>query len=1747
MTSSSDILKFSVSTIDEFKNLWEQEYPNRAEGGLQAISGFEHQFLLTLLKIVHLWKKSTESERQDSVTSTKILTEAISDITESEIDTLTFIQVKRTLSSSAIDKALEELWDIFNLALNHHPNLIDSLRFVISGKIEDSVNPTDKIAGWGNRKHQNLIHNLTRFKQHVSYEIVSNPREDLVFQLRTLALDENSETTISRWLGYLLQLGSGSSSESISRLIWQELIHDPSLKAFRSTIARLFSLSHSRLGVIRATLGDRVTLPVSQLSNLQTSISDNNISLLIGSSGAGKSALCKIGIQQHFKESFDCLLLQAADVFTFTESSDVTANRGLRRLDELLIAGVIKKPVLIVIDDLSDADDSHFEAVLNLLKNTLTDDTRSTNVRFILIAHLNAKQWINEKIAARFGNNFVCPTVELPQLPIRELQSCNDLPTSIISLIDRHREFGPALNLKLVDWLVRRVQQDQLDVSVFRNDLDLLAWFWHNCIRDGQDLSDSSQALIKIAGELATRFAPDLPVCFNSSIKTETLRTLVRRDCLRVVNERLAVTHRFVGDCARFQFLRTNIREIECQHLVEYLKNPFWVQPIRWLMLQLAMNSPASETWEELIIEALDGEYLQLLDLLLDGAILSKQPGILLDRCPNQSLPFIIKRLITRLLAIATDLDPLCIEILQSVSLSERIAIEAEITGIPKADLWEPVWCWLLAQTPEVLIAESCIFFKAAEVWLSWSVWAERFPLRSDVANLTLDLVQRVISEKRYYYLGNFESNAFACIIFTLRIVPERGIWLLRVLAGREIVIANQLEPIIKNSFLPGVRVLGSPHPKGPQGKVNNQFRAFMLKQGGRYLNRVVRVDTDLGAELLLALTIAEPQYPDEFDNEYRTLIKRDYGTVGSDDIDVCTFKFLPLLSLLEINEKVAIDAVEILCEVVTRHRREMDKYLLDRRTCNSNEYVEKISFLEEIDTYELILNIGNNRKQFYGSRKNLCWYQSNFAPSILTCFLMTIEGWLYSRPTRIQLEHSIDLIFKNSSSVAMIGILVTLARCDFSLLTKSLLPLASSLQLLVWLETETNTIAYSQDSGFDYSNARRNLSKIEQQELLDFCQLSHRETNLLSVLIDLWVNNIIPLKLQSEIIEDWDSYQLALIPEVIKIRALTIRAYFERNNWQKKKDDEGQQVLNFVSTLPEDDEENRKIESLSLHIPITCRAIIDGRKEKTEELHDKMCDLLNSIKQLKFFRENLDSQSFENVIWAATAIVLEHPTKALSQEIQTHLKNLTNIFSSLSISLNRFSHYQSNDLDANNVFTAHIAPILIRRLQSDVSIRTAAFRCLIRTQDIDTFTFIRSWIREYGFEYSLTQQLINVAPIIARLIILTCRINNLKTTKFSEVCPPHHLYYFEDINVEISKIEDSQVEKAWLILESNFVNNQLKTELISDTSEWIPEILIQYFQTNSDWLREEIFTKGFDWEFLNAVTISILKIEVVNKEFKELADNLCEQVFFYLLDERRKNCIEYEKRKDDCTYQNADSGYNEPLHDLYSKFTQLAILTNKKNIEVRINQILNILKKLNLLDCNILEEIIHILAWKYIDKNALEAIDISLTNRIAFKIGEYLLSNQAESNFKVIGEVENVWKKLVELILRGTEVSAKFTEQHIIDFFEKFKEALFPDWLTRKELYQTAKLSQYKKFRRIVFEQWLKKHNFLTISWSDEDAITVQVLAELWDSDCQWLLNKQSRLNELKKILEPLQETDKLGARNLADKIANFLSNTSI
>jgi energy-coupling factor transporter ATP-binding protein EcfA2 len=1731
-----------LSQLDELRSAWLENYRKQAEGGLQALSGFDHQFLLTLLKIVRQWKEASEADRKDQSTAHKILAEAISDITETgKLVTLT--QVKQTLSDSAVYKALEEFWLIFDLASKRTPNLLKHLRFVISGKFEGDRNINDIIKGWGTKTKKESSKNLDEFKDRVSYELVAEPRTDLTAELENLSRDEDTETTIGRWLGYLVQLGSGLSPERISALIWRELINDKSLEAFRATQARLFSRSHYRLRAVRHTLGGSLSLPRTDLlSQLRASVLTKRITLIIGSSGSGKSALCKLAMQTSFQD-YTRLFLHPSDIISFTETPDSTSSRDTKRIDELLAAQVIEKSI-IIIDDLSDVEDQSFDCVLNLLQNALAKET--SDVRFVLVAHLDAERRVRDKIAARLGAELSIDVVKLPQLPINDLQSSNTLPGDVASLVQRADEFGPALNLKLLDWLISSVQQDGINTSAFKNDLDLLAWFWRSHVGNGRDDTQEGRALISTAISLANKFTPDQSL-YDSGINSEIIDTLVRRDCLRVAEEKVAVTHRFVGDCARFRYLLGQRRELDVSELATKLRNPLWSQPVRWFALYLAMESEETEIWQELLQEAKEGNHLQLIDLLLDGAILSRKGSYVLQSCSGEHLPFFIERLISRLLAIATFANPALAGISESTSAGTRLAIQEQITGIPKADLWEPIWRWLLSQDIETVIEKSCLVFRAAEAWLNWGIFAEKFSFRVEVAEFVLNLLQRILLpdpappdpepeaqfdsweqlsqiielrqqgalpfpvHKKQYYLGDFSSNAFACIVFALRIIPERSAWFLRVLAGREITPANRLEPTETSvSFTRhGVGVLEPPHPKGPSGKVNKNFRKFMLKKGGKYLNCVVRIYPQLGAELLLALTISPPGYRYEFDNNSNRLTNS-LGTKGADEIDVCTFKFIPLLSLLQINEVLAIDVIATLCKVATDYWHEnrwAKNKLEDRR--------------RKTDTNGVTLLIGDNRKDFKGGRHALYWHRKYpWSPNIVACFLMTLEGWLYSRPTKAALERSISIIFERADTVAMLGVLISLAKCDPNLLKGSLLPLQSSLQLWVWLEFEL--IDQGQDFAFDSLKAWNRLSNEESQELAEFHQLSHRKIPLVEIALRMWLERDIPFDATSQILADWDNHQLNFIPAVSRYRALKIRAWFDVNNWLPEEDEHGNRRFRFVGTLPEDAEVDAKTESAignlqHFQIVMMCRKILDGELQKTPELHRNFVTILTSEEQLSFLQERWSEKAFLDTFWAIIAVVLEFPSNELPPELENYITHYASDFSNLPISLDDFSRCQSYNIDAE-AFLAHAAPKLLRRYKSETLLRSSAFRCLIGVRNCNTSAFMSSWIREYGLVHSLTQELINIVPRIDRLISLT------------------------HIDEEISKREDPQIEEAWSSLQNEFEGGKKSEISIIDASKWIPEILLQPLQQQPRWLHNYL-----DWDFLAAALIPVLEAKPDSERELDLISSLREQVLFALFHERATVYVDNKAEQE----EDGDDSVETQLSSAQSQIIDTIVKSDSTEVATRINVILQALKNVDLVDCIVLGHVVDTLSYCIVEGNSSALIDHSFRNHIACAVGEYLfdLRNQPESNLRFLDKTRDVWQKLIDLLWQWSQENVKYAtqaDQWLMEFLEHFQEVLLPDWWLRIKLYRVGKSTNYRLFRRLLFKMLIQKQELLPSRRNEESELFVQLLAELWDSDRSWIIDRQLRLSGMQTLLGQLQEIDALGARRLADQIANSLAHGS-
>ncbi|WP_293121828.1 hypothetical protein [Microcoleus sp. bin38.metabat.b11b12b14.051] len=114
------------------------------------------------------------------------------------------------------------------------------------------------------------------------------------------------------------------------------------------------------------------------------------------------------------------------------------------------------------------------------------------------------------------------------------------------------------------------------------------------------------------------------------------------------------------------------------------------------------------------------------------------------------------------------------------------------------------------------------------------------------------------------------------------------------------------------------------------------------------------------------------------------------------------------------------------------------------------------------------------------------------------------------------------------------------------------------------------------------------------------------------------------------------------------------------------------------------------------------------------------------------------------------------------------------------------------------------------------------------------------------------------------------------------------------------------------------------------------------------------------------------------------------------------------------------------------------------------------------------------------------------------------------------------------------------------MEFLEHFQEVLLPDWCLRIKLYRVGKSTNYRYFRRLFFKILIQKQELLPSNRNDESELLVQLLAELWDSDRSWIIDRQLRLSGLQTLLGQLQEIDALGARILGDEIANSLAHGS-
>ncbi|MEW6499001.1 MAG: hypothetical protein AB1589_41905, partial [Cyanobacteriota bacterium] len=199
------------------------------------------------------------------------------------------------------------------------------------------------------------------------------------------------------------------------------------------------------------------------------------------------------------------------------------------------------------------------------------------------------------------------------------------------------------------------------------------------------------------------------------------------------------------------------------------------------------------------------------------------------------------------------------------------------------------------------------------------------------------------------------------------------------------------------------------------------------------------------------------------------------------------------------------------------------------------------------------------------------------------------------------------------------------------------------------------------------------------------------------------------------------------------------------------------------------------------------------------------------------------------------------------------------------------------------------------------------------------------------------------------------------------------------------------------------------------------------------------------------------------------------------------------------------------------------------------------------------LESVVNLLSDYTVKGGSSDVTHNSFRNYTACAVGEYLfdLQNQQESDLLVLGEIEDVWEKLINLLSWESQEkenveNATLVDQWLVQFFKRFQNVLLPNWRLRRKLYRVGSSTRFRQFRRVLFTKLVQHQELLPTSQNDESELLVQVFAELWESDRIWITDRPSLLSGIRTLLGQLQEIDALGARRLADQIADSLAHPS-
>jgi len=775
-------------------------------------------------------------------------------------------------------------------------------------------------------------------------------------------------------------------------------------------------------------------------------------------------------------------------------------------------------------------------------------------------------------------------------------------------------ELGRLLrNLKILDWVANAVSASPGEDTGWLGLSDIIetVWTWWT---NGDNNQYSRELVLRKTGVEETKSLSGVVVLDQlATADAEVLTDLEDRGLLGVKQGRIRFSHDLLGDWARLQTLIP----VATSELRDRAANPRWHTAIRLYGVRILERASDSSAWYDLIKELDDGsDNGQLAGLLvLEAVAVTSNARHLLERTwPHLSKDEgrLLKRLLRRFRHSATFPDPRIAELTQGSDL--RIHLASSIR-IPIWPYWPPMLAFLHEHMHEVKILAIEPAGELCHLWLSHmpvqTQDGQSFPWRQQAAEIAIALareLQGLQPEGGIPHSEEYET-IYKAFLAAAPDLPTQVSALALELAKRRppspetqqraqeaCHLVEKREGSLNEGpeyhgqmtagHIPSLPMgeLQEPWPTGPTERVDETFRGVCLNT--QALIPLMTKCPEVAKEVILSLCIEPPRY-EFYAND--PVLGMKYGTVSS--IKSAMFFTGPFLRFLEINPSKGIELIMGLVDFATERWQD---WVRAKDGISADLTVgEDLS----VDIW-----FSNSNRKLVGDSRVFGWYRERLidAPYVVSA-LMALEKWLYEKAeTDEDISEWIELILEQARSVAIIGVLVALAKKHPNLLLGCLRPIMSIWQVYRWdlVITQEDTLgAVGRISLMSWVRLGEDIFNT----VRDWQAMSHRE-----VPFRYWVTTILlnSKELQSYFVKIRAKWHGILESTRLPSDSLKyLIEHFDPANysWEEGTDGQSMAVFHLPEHLREDSEKTQQASTYSLRLldfSRKCREILSTERQ---------------------------------------------------------------------------------------------------------------------------------------------------------------------------------------------------------------------------------------------------------------------------------------------------------------------------------------------------------------------------------------------------------------------------------------------------------------------------------------------------------------------------------------------------------------------